>query len=201
MSTDTACELLKVAGSRDRDNPGKGLVGMLYMVDVNLEDDNLGEIIKHRLIMVGSERSDIDRKIYWMFRDSGRRVFIVKVKKLREKIHIMRTFVTQKNEAGSVVIDRNDRSQVVTQGVSAESNGLKLFAVGVTTSMVAKDDLHAMRKVGNVLISRGTQTEMSSMASLSNDSNVIVEEIAFPRKHASARDVSNEVNRAKFVRG
>ena len=43
------------------------LLGMLYIVDVSVSDKSTGEMAKHKLLVVGCEADDIERKMRWIF--------------------------------------------------------------------------------------------------------------------------------------
>ena len=179
------------------------LLGMLYVVDVRLVRHDTGEKHKHRLLLVGCEHADIERKMRWMF-DAAvyKEMSITGIDKVREKVHFLSTVVTQPDAPVGPVIARDERSQVVQQQKTlTEPYDPRLFAIGITTTMLAKDQEHALRKLGHALVSHATEGRSHSGASLSADSTVAVEEVPRSNGYATARDVSNEANRAHVMRG
>ena len=184
-------------------NARESVLGMLYIVDVRLIHSTTKDKHKHKILMVGCEQADIERKLRWIFDASVYSEFSVKnIEKVREKVHFLSTVITQDSGMTGPVIERAEGSQVVIQQqTSSEPYDPKLFAVGLSTTMLAKDRDHALRKVGNALVASATVGKSHSAASLSADSTITVEEIPRSNGYAQARDVSQEVNRAHMVRG
>lgn len=177
------------------------VLGMLYIVEVRMVLKSTGEKVKEKILLVGCESADIERKLKWSYDQSKYSEFSVKsVEKVREKIHVISTVITQEKSPASAVIDRSDGSQVIPHPVMTTSQPFKKYAVGISTTVNAADREHAIRKVGRALINSSSEISHSG-ASLSEDSTVTVEEISYSSGYSSARDVSNEVNRATFVRG
>jgi hypothetical protein len=179
------------------------VVGMLYLVEVRLIRSATSEKIKHRLLIVGCEQQDIERKLRWLFDAQEFSSFSIgAVEKIREKVHILSTVVTAETPAAGPIVEVGERTTTVHQGlVSRESYDPKLYAVGVTTTMMAKDEAHALRKVGSALIASATEGRSHSAPSLSAESQVQVEHIPRSSGHAKPRDVSAESNRAHIFRG
>jgi len=176
---------------------------MLYIVSVRMVKRSTNEKIKQRLLMVGCEKRDIARKIKWIVDGSKyNEVSITEVVKVRQKVHLLSTVTTQANELTGPVITQGETSRVVRQ-VTARGNDYKpnLYAVGITTTMLGKDEDHALRKVGHAVVSSVSDFDSHKGASLSADSKVVIEEIPHKSRTATARDVSNEINDAHFVRG
>jgi len=179
------------------------LLGMLYIVDVNVLDKSTRETAKHKLLLVGCEAEDIERKMKWIF-DTGNVSLMIKgAEKVREKVHFLSTIITKDESADSPVIMRDENSQTITQFSPqlTEAYDPKLFAVGIVTTMLAKDSDHALRKVATALMNRATVGKSHTGASLHDDSTINVEEIPKSNGYASPRDVSSEVNKAHMVRG
>ena len=176
---------------------------MLYIVDVRMVRHDTGEKYKHRLLLVGCERDDIERKVRWIFDSTEyKEMAITGIEKVREKVHFLSTVVTRPEVPIGPVIERDDGSQVVPQQKTlTEPYDPKLFAIGITTTMLAKDQEHALRKLGHALVSHTVEGNSHSGASLSAESTVVVEEIPRSSGYAMPRDVSNETNRAQLVRG
>jgi hypothetical protein len=179
------------------------LLGMLYIVEVRLVRKDTSEKIKHKLLLIGCEHSDIERKIRWMFNSNEyKEMSISGIEKVREKVHFLSTIVTQLNAPVGPVIERDEGSQVVPQQkTEIDPYAPKLFAVGITTTMLAQDENHALRKIGNALISIATEGRSHSGAALSHDSTVAIEEISRGSGYAMPRDVSKESNVAHLIRG
>lgn len=177
--------------------------GMLYVVDVRMQAIATGERLKHRLLLVGCEESDIERKLRWIFDQTVYSNLIVTgIEKVREKVHYLSTTIIQETAPSTPNIERADGTTPVPQAKqSIEKYDPHLFAVGITTTMLAKDREHALRKVGNALVASATQGESHSAAKLSDDSTITVEQIAKSSGYALPRDVSKESNRARMVRG
>jgi len=178
------------------------MLGMLYLVDVSVHSRMTGETTKHKLLLVGCELDDIERKMRWIF-DSGEESITVKgIEKVREKVHFLSSIVTQDKTPIGPVIERPESSQIVhQQQILSEPYDPKLFAIGISTTMLAKDIDHALRKVGNAILSRATVGKSHSGAPLSEDSTITVEEVPRSSGYAKARDTSHESNRAHVVRG
>ncbi len=180
-----------------------GTLGMLYVVEVRMVDKITWEKIKHKVLIVGGEEADIDRKVRWIFDSSRyREMSITGVEKIREKVHILQTVITQDKPAATPVIERGERTESVPQGKTIiDDVPLQMFAVGISTRMPARDSVHALRKVGHAIVSSTLPDKSHSGASLSEDATVTVEQIPFASGYARPRDVSNEINRAHVVRG
>jgi len=179
------------------------VLGMLYLVNVHMVNRSTGEKIKHRILMIGSEISDIERKCRWAFDIKKYVQFSISgVEKVRDKMHVLNTSITQQSEKTGPVIEVGDRTIVVNQGVPDQCDELKVFAIGVATSMLATSEDHALRKVGIALRRMGADGPKAKTGPfLSEDSVVTVSEMGKSSGHAHARDVSAEVNKAHFVRG
>jgi len=179
------------------------LLGMLYIVDVNVLDKSTRETAKHKLLLVGCEAEDIERKMKWIFDTGNVNLMIKGAEKVREKVHFLSTIITKDESADSPVIMRDENSQTITQFSPqlTEAYDPKLFAVGIVTTMLAKDSDHALRKVATALMNRATVGKSHTGASLHDDSTINVEEIPKSNGYASPRDVSSEVNKAHMVRG
>jgi len=179
------------------------LLGMLYIVDVNVLDKLTGENAKHKLLLVGCEADDIERKMKWIFDTGSTSLMIKGAEKVREKVHFLSTIITKDQSIDSPVIMRDENSQPINQFSPqlTEAYDPKLFAVGIVTTMLAKDSDHALRKVATALMNRATVGKSHTGASLHDDSTITVEEIPKSNGYASARDVSSEVNKAHMVRG
>jgi len=179
------------------------LLGMLYIVDVNVANKETGETAKHKLLLVGCEADDIERKMRWIFDAANTSLMIKGAEKVREKVHFLSTIITKDQSVDSPVIMRDENSQPVNQFSPqlTEAYDPKLFAVGIVTTMLAKDSDHALRKVATALMNRATVGKSHTGASLHDDSTITVEEVPKSSGYASARDVSNETNKAHMVRG
>ena len=178
------------------------ILGMLYIVDVLLSNGGSGERTRHKLLMVGCEAADIERKLSWIFDPAVYGITLKGFEKVREKVHFLSTVVTQPDAPVGPVIAREERSQIVPQQKTiTEPYDPKLYAIGITTTMLAKDQEHALRKLGHALVAQGTEGKSHSGASLSSDSTVVIEAVPMANGYASARDVSNESNRAHVMRG
>ena len=179
------------------------LLGMLFVVNVRLVRHRTRETVKHRLLLVGCEHADIERKVRWMFDVTEyKEMSITGIEKIREKVHFLTTVVTQAGAPAEVSIARDEGTQQVPQQkTTIEQYDPRLFAVGISTTMVAKDAEHALRKVGHALVSYATEGKSHSGASLSEDSTVVIEEVPRSNGYAMPRDVSHEVNRAHVMRG
>lgn len=178
-------------------------VGMLYLVDVSMKKISTGETMKHRLLMIGSEASDIERRLDWVFDPvEFKDIALTSVEKVRDKVHFLRTTVIQPNERENPIIARDENSQEIPQNRTAlEVYDPNLYAVGIVTTMLAKDEEHALRKVGNALLARTTPGNSKSAASFPDSATLTIEQIPKASGFAKARDVSSESNRAHFVRG
>lgn len=74
---------------------GIALLGMLYIANVRLVN-RASETIKHRVLLVGCEADDIERKLRWLFdATTYKEMSITGVEKVREKVHFLSTVITQ----------------------------------------------------------------------------------------------------------
>lgn len=179
------------------------MLGMLYIASIRFVNAVTGEKTKQKLLVIGNEIADIERKCRWLFDSTNYKEFsITDIEKVREKVHVLSTVVTSEKSEVPQVVDRNGRSQPVPHPTMlTEAYDPTLYAVGIVTTMLAKDELHALRKVGNALIATGSAGQSHSGAALSADSKIQIEPIPKSSGVARARDVSNEINLAHFVRG
>jgi hypothetical protein len=179
------------------------VIGMLHIVEVRLISKDSGEKIKHKLLMVGCEAADIERKLRWVFDTTKYESFSVSsVEKVRDKIHTLSITVTQEDSATEATIKRAENSQQVV-GVPSliEQYNPNLYAIGITTTILAADEEHALRKVGRALMERTSEVKSGTAPMLSEDSTIQVEEIPKSSGFVRPRDVSGEINKAHFVRG
>lgn len=194
----------KIIGYKKKPTASLSVVGMLHIVEVRMVTKGSGEKIKQKLLLVGCEAADIERKIKWLFDVNNYEQFsVVSVEKVREKVHVLSTVITD-NEV--VVSDATIKRSENTQEVFGASGGprgdsRRLFAVGVTTTILANDENHAVRKVGKALMARGGPVASVEGPKLSADSNVQVEEMSMSSGFSKSRDVSSQINKAHFVRG
>lgn len=183
----------------------KWMLGMLFTCQVSLHRARTGERITHKVLMIGCEVDDIERKLRWMFAKNEFDEFaITKIERVKEKVHILSTVVTQDPPPMHAIIDRDDRSQTIPYPASTERDAdqsYRIFALGVATKMPATDELHAMRKVGRALVAMGNSLPSESAPRLSDDAVVTVEPISRSSGHAKPRDVSELKARAHIVRG
>jgi hypothetical protein len=193
----------KVATHKAEVESAQGVIGMLFLVDVRMVIRRSGEKIKKKLLVVGCEAADIERKLRWVFDSASYDEFSVSnVEKVREKVHVISTVYTQTNAIEEPIIKRKEGTVEAPQAkLCQEKYDPKNYAVGITTTMVAKDEQHALRKVANALLVSATDGIAHSASSLSEDATVVIEQIPLSSGYAMPRDVSSEVNRAHFVRG
>lgn len=180
-----------------------GTIGMLFFVDVRMVIKKSGEKIKKKLLLVGCEAADIERKLRWVFDSASYDEFSVsRIEKVREKVHVISTVYEQIDGPTGPIIKRREGAAEIDQArLCREQYDPKKYAVGITTTVVAKDEQHALRKVGNAILTSATDGKAHSGGSLSEDATVVVEEIPLSSGYAMPRDVSNESNRAHLVRG
>lgn len=179
------------------------VIGMLHIVEVRLVSKDSEEKIKHKLLMVGCEAADIERKLRWVFDASKYQSFsVTSVEKVREKIHTLSTVITQEKAETEATIKRIENTQQIA-GVPSmtEQYNPNLYAVGITTTILAADEEHALRKVGRALMERTSEVKSGTAPMLSEDSTIQVEEIPKSSGFVRPRDVSGELNKAHFVRG
>lgn len=178
------------------------MLGMLYIVDVRLVAKS-GERIKQKILMVGCEKADIERKLKWVLDAAQyKEMSISGIEKVREKVHVINTIITEEPSPAGPIVTVGDRSVVVpTAKLHTNDYAPKLFAVGIVTQMLGSDEYHALRKVGNALTTHGLAAKSHNGPRLSEQSTISVEEIPLSSAYAKPRDVSNEINPAHFVRG
>ncbi len=175
------------------------IAGQIYLVKVRMERKDTGERIKHRLLVIGGDRDDADRRLKWHF-DAGQftTFSITNFKRVSASVNVLSTEIHQDASTADQAINRAEGTVRVQTSHGATIGDMKVFAVGVTTKMIARDSEHALRLTGQALIARGVG---EGAFQLSEDSTVMVEELHRPSQFATARDVSAEVNRAHIVRG
>lgn len=194
---------IAAAASSINDGLAQGVIGMLFIVDVRMVVKRSGEKIKKKLLIVGCEAADIERKLRWIFDSASYDEFsISNVEKVREKVHVISTVYTQLSETDAPIVKRREGMAEIQQSqMCQEKYDPKKYAVGITTTMVAKDEQHALRKVAHAILVSATDGKAHSAAALSDDATVVVEQIPLPSGYAMPRDASTESNRAHFVRG
>ena len=99
---------------------------MLYIANVRLVN-RAGETIKHRILLVGCEADDIDRKLRWLFDATTKEMSITGVEKVRRKC----TFELRDYKAPAppaAVIDRGTRSEPVPGRVSTLSGTIRCYS-------------------------------------------------------------------------
>ena len=185
----------------DKPAMAEGTLGMLYLVNIKLTCKASNEKIKQRLLVVGCEAGDIERKLRWTMDTSKYDAMMVtSVEKIRQKVHVLSTHIEQLDEGLSTpVVQVGDGTKVVDQVV--EDHTITKFAVGLATQVVAVDEDHAFRKIGHALIAHTMSELTSGGARLSSDSTLTIERLAPRDGTARGRDVSNESNSAKIMRG
>ena len=172
-------------------------IGMLHIVDVRTENTKTGEVGRHKLLMVGTEASDIERKLKWIFDASLYDSVVIKsVEKVRDKVHTISTKITQTKTAESSAC-----GNPLLRGGGSITESFGVYAIGVVTTLVGRDPDHAIRRLGGALGSRGVQTKSNSSLLLPDDAQITVEELSAATGFVKPRDVSAEVNSARFVRG
>lgn len=178
------------------------MLGMLYIVDVRLVAKT-GEHIKQKILMVGCEKADIERKLKWVLDASQyKEISISGIEKVREKVHVIQTVITEAATSAGPIISVGERSVTVPTAKPHTSDyDPQLFAIGIATQMLGSDEYHALRKLGNALVHYGLPAKSHNGPRLSEQSTVTVEAIPKSSAYAKPRDVSNEINPAHFVRG
>ena len=175
-------------------------IGMLYLVNIRLTRKASNEKIKQRLLVVGCEAGDIERKLRWTIDTSKYDSFMIEsVEKIRDKVHVLGTTFEQLDEGldGPVIV-RGEGTKIVDQTVDTVKH--TRFAVGLATQVIAVDEDAALRKVGHSLVNHTLGNLSVSGAKLSADSVLTIEELAPRNGTARARDVSNEATRARILR-
>jgi len=175
---------------------------MLYVVEVGMVNISTKKKTRKKLLLVGCERADIARKMKWIIDGSKyERVKVKNIEKIRSKVHLLSTVIVQEKVRTNNIIQQGERSVEVHQTPKHEEYEPKVYAVGVTTTMIAKDESSALRKTGHALVSLNSKLGDKGAATLSTDSTVTIEEVGFGSQHARARDTSSEINDAQIVRG
>ena len=180
------------------------VLGLLYIVEVRFVRKGSNEKTKQRLLMVGSEEKDIDRKLRWKFDLAQFSEFsITRMEKVREKIHLLNTVIEPMSTTPlNPVIERQEGTQIISQvSGSHEKYDPHLYAIGLATTMLGKDESHAMRKLGSALVTSGSEIKSRAACELPDGSTLTIERIPMRSGTARPRDVSIELNRASFVRG
>ena len=180
------------------------VIGMLHIVEVRMVNRHTGETIKQKLLVVGSEAADIEKKLRWVFDISSYAEFsITGVEKVREKVHTISTSITQHREEakGPLVKQHGEVKEISQENHGGDKYSPNCYAVGITTTMLAKDEEHALRKVGHAIVSSATGVDSHAGAKLSSGATVVIEKLAKSTGFAMPRDVSSETNNARMVRG
>lgn len=187
---------------RYRKKVSNNVIGMLYIVEVGMTNIKTQKKTRKKLLLVGCEQSDIERKMKWIIDNSKyERVKVKHIEKVRSKVHLLSTTIVQEKVATKNVIKQGERTVEVVQGAKEKEYEPRKFAIGITTTMLAEDESSALRKTGHALVSLNSSKDKKGRATLSQDSTVTIEEVGFGSQHARARDVSNEFNYAEMVRG
>lgn len=178
------------------------ILGMLYIVEVRLVSKKSHEKIKEKLLLVGSEYDDIEKKLSWIYdKDKYDQFSISNICKVRQKIHLLNRTITSLDEPDVPNIKRDDNTYKASEASCYnEKYDPNLYAIGLSTSTLAKDENHALRKIGNALLAKGGHVQ-SGCGSLSNDSILTIEQIPLNSGYAMPRDVKNEALKASIVRG
>ena len=187
---------------KQKTSPAPGVVGMLHVARVGMRRKSTGEEITVRLLLVGCESGDIERKIRWLYDQeqfSGLR--IEDIEKVRDKVHVLSQKIEQERAPADAVIERAEGTQEVRSASREPADELQHWAIALTTRVYARDTAHAFRKIGSALVAEGSEGKSQSAAKLSDDAVLTVEPIGKSSRIARARDVSNETNTATFVRG
>ena len=181
------------------------LLGMLYIVEVRLIRRGDNTSIKQRLLMVGCESADIERKLRWVYSaDEYSEFGITGVSKVTDKIHVLSTHIRQIATAPAPIIKRADGTYAVPQTPAARiPSDHKKYAIGLAAQLYARSDFHALEKVSHALLNEAAVLAHMPAGGyrLPPESMLIIEEVAAPSDLATARDVSNEINKAHLVRG
>lgn len=178
------------------------VLGSLYIAHCRAFNRTTGELTKLKLLLVGGELDDVERRIRWVLDYAAYdELSITDVEKIREKVHIFSSVTTFPDAPEKVVIDREGSQQPVRlppNGLHVEQ--MRMYAVGLATTVFAVDEKHAARKAGSALSNHGSALSTSANR-LSDGSTLTIEEIPKSSGIARARDVSSEINSARFVRG
>lgn len=175
-------------------------IGMLHVVSVRAQIESTGEIVKQRILLVSCAEDDVEKKLRWLYDSHEYKTFsISSIERVTQNVHVLSTSIEQERSPADAIIDRDGRSELVRQTPSFDEPTFKQYAVGIATRLWASDEMHALRKCGALLAKSGLKT--SATSHLSEDSTVSVEEIGAASSFARARDVSNEIASATFVRG
>jgi hypothetical protein len=193
---------VKVAPRSAPLNMESAVIGMLYIVNVRFLDAKTKETSKQRLLLVGGEEKDIERKLRWIYdADKYAEFSVTGIEKVREKIHLLSTVVTQPQEKSKNTILRDEGRQQEVSEPAPDLPEMTHFAFGLTTRVYARDHFHAVRKVAAALNEHGTEGPTSTTARLSADSLLQIEAIPKVSNYVRARDVSHVKATAHFVRG
>lgn len=163
---------------------------MLYRVWVNERRIDTGEEYSHECFVVARERQELDARLRWVFDVTRSQFTVVNVEKIREKIH----FISSKKKQDKA---KKESAPVV----SASSYNPNIYGVCVSATIVAKDEDHALRKMGSGIVSLGSTGFSHRSNANAEDFNIKIEAVPAKSQHSRARDVSNEINKATFVRG
>ena len=180
------------------------IVGNLYLVDVCMDHKIVDETSVSRFLMVAENEEELDSRFNCQFDVSDyKSVRITNVQKIKQKMHMLSTRIEPARVHGQVV-KRAEGSKKVLQSNSmkdlSEYNP-KIYAIGISTTIVAADQSHAMRKLGSYLTISNTLGGSKSNSPLSENSKILIEEVAKSSGFAMPRDVSNGAERAHMVRG
>ncbi len=178
------------------------VLGMLHMVTISLVKKTTKEKIVHKLLVVAPDVPGIEQKLRWMFDRTEYSEFVVKsVEKVKDKVHFISTSITQPQPVVAVVASEEGSRPIPSQPTSIEKYDPNLYAIGITTTMMAKDEQHALRKLGASILASCSEGKSHHASSLSDDSVIQIEQISKKSGYAMPRDVSIESNSASFVRG
>lgn len=176
--------------------------GMLFLIDVTMENKNTNEITLSRFLIVADDESEISSRFTYQHDISDfENVRITNIQKIKQKIHLLSTRTEIKRDSGNLI--NKDGLEIPQNNSNKNSKEYlpKIFSIGIATTIVASDEKHAMRKIGSYLLAANTIGGEKTQSPLSENSKVMIEEVAKSSGFALPRDVSNESNRAMIFRG
>lgn len=175
--------------------------GSLWLASVRLTDEVAQEASTLDVLCVADTKDDLCARLRWALDiPIGVDVYVMQADKMRGRAYVVSRRV-QPMEAPANHMQRPDGSVPVPQQ-SASRVDLPLFAVGCATSIRARDESHALRRVGSALMASGApKTAAERGAQLPDGAQILVEQISEATGIAMPRDVSTLKVRAHIVRG
>jgi hypothetical protein len=172
---------------------------MMFVLQIKAIKKGTGERISAAYLLTGESSTDVVQRLSYVIDvDDFKEIKISSVKKIRPKSHLLWMSVKQAPDEPSFIENRVEGSASHFQEWGKAVDGYSSFAIGIACRISAKNEAHALSRLGRHLSMRGNAGYDADP--LSGDSVINVEElgersnVALPRSQAI-------FPQASFVRG